>query len=518
MRELNTEKTLPELELTTLFQISGIIGQLLDLDHALESILEILSSSLSMERATVTLRDPGTGLLRIRASHGLSEDEKQRGIYHSGEGVTGTIFSSAQPFVVPDIGKEPLFLNKTQARDLRKESLAFIGVPILLQGEPVGVLSVDRLFGREVGFEEDIRFLTILAGLIAQFVAVNREVEKREKDLLTENRFLKAEVSEKYNHFFAVGVSPAMQVLKQMIAKVSPSNASVLLLGESGTGKTLTARIIHEMSSRARGPFVKVNCASLPDNLIESELFGYEKGAFTGASETKRGRFEDADTGSIFLDEIGELPMAVQSKLLRFLQDHEFERLGSARTRRLDVRIIAATNQDLSRTVQQSRFRSDLFYRLNVFPIAIPPLRERRSDVPLLANYFLEKTSKAYGRRLSFAPAALEALLDYAWPGNVRELENLIERLAIMTDGRLIERELLPTYLFPTAPKPAAGDSTLESMERQLVIEALERNGWVQQRAARDIGLTMRQMGYRVKKFGLDAMIRQKKAVPPIST
>jgi Nif-specific regulatory protein len=512
MREVDTKKTLHELELTTLFQISGIIGQILELDLALESILAILSRLLSMERATVTLREPETGMLRIRASHGLSLEEKQRGIYHSGEGVTGTIFSSAQPFVVPDIGKEPLFLNKTQARDLRKESLAFIGVPILLQGEPIGVLSVDRLFGREVGFEEDIRFLTILATLIAQFVAVNREVEKREKDLLTENRFLKAEVSEKYNHFFAVGVSPAMQDLKQMIAKVSPSKASVLLLGESGTGKTLTARIIHEMSSRARGPFVKVNCASLPDNLIESELFGYEKGAFTGAAETKRGRFEDAESGTIFLDEIGELPMGVQSKLLRFLQDHEFERLGGTKTRQLDVRIIAATNQDLSRAVKEGRFRSDLFYRLNVFPIAIPPLRERRSDVPLLANSFLEKTAKAYGRRLSFAPDALEALVNYAWPGNVRELENLIERLAIMADGRVIERELLPSYLFPTPTRPQAGDSTLESMERQLVIGALDRNDYVQQRAARDLGLTMRQMGYRVKKFRLEELIRQKKA------
>jgi Nif-specific regulatory protein len=517
MRDTEPEKTLHELELNTLFQISGIIGEILNLDHALESILEILSRSLSMERATVTLRDPHTGLLRIRVSHGLSADEKQRGIYRAGEGVTGTIFSSAQPFVVPDAGKEPLFLNKTQARDLRKESLAFIGVPILLQGEPVGVLSVDRLFGREVGFEEDIRFLTILATLVAQFVAVNREVEKREEKLLTENRFLKAEVSEKYNHFFAVGVSPAMQALKQMIAKVSPSKASVLLLGESGTGKTLTARIIHEMSGRERGPFVKVNCASLPDNLIESELFGFEKGAFTGAAETKRGRFEDAENGSIFLDEIGELPLAVQSKLLRFLQDHEFERLGSTRTRRLDVRIIAATNQDLSRAVKEGRFRSDLFYRLNVFPIAIPPLRERRSDVPLLANSFLEKTAKAYGRRLAFAPEALEALVDYAWPGNVRELENLIERLAIMADGRVIERELLPAYLFPTAPKPEAGDSTLESMERQLVIGALDRNDYVQQRAARDLGLTMRQMGCRVKKFRLEALIRRKKAaaIPP---
>jgi Nif-specific regulatory protein len=205
--------------------------------------------------------------------------------------------------------------------------------------------------------------------------------------------------------------------------------------------------------------------------------------------------------------------MAVQSKLLRFLQDHEFERLGSTKTRRLDVRIIAATNQDLSHAVKQGTFRSDLFYRLNVFPIAIPPLRERRSDVPLLANYFLEKTAKAYGRRLSFSPAALEVLANYSWPGNVRELENLIERLAIMADGLVIEPELLPGYL-STRPKRRAGDTTLESMERQLVIEALERNGWVQQRAAKDIGLSMRQMGYRVKKFRLESMIHRKNSAP----
>ncbi len=509
---MKTPSTIPEAELKALYRISGIVGQILDLNHALESILKILSDSLAMERATVTLKDPEIGWLKIRASHGLTETEKQRGIYHPGEGVTGRIYLSSQPFVVPDIGREPLFLNKTRARDVRKEAIAFIGVPILLQGEPVGVFSVDRLFGAEIAFEEDIRFLSIVATLIAQFVSVNREVARREKDLVAQNRYLKAEVSEKYNHFFAVGKSPAMEALKKTIAKVAPSRASVLLLGESGTGKTLTARIIHELSARAGGPFVKVNCAALPDNLIESELFGHEKGAFTGAVEAKRGRFEEAEAGSIFLDEIGEIPVAVQAKLLRFLQEREFERLGSTHTRQLDVRIIAATNRDLDQAVREGRFRSDLYYRLNVFPVAIPPLRERRGDIFLLANAFLEKTARTYGRRLRFSPQALERLAGYTWPGNVRELENLIERLAIMAEELEIRPEDLPEYLY-SRPQPVAclanDASSLQSMERQVIVDALVRHDGIQQRAARAVGLSMRQMGYRVKKFGLEHLITE---------
>ena len=278
----------------------------------------------SMRTKKITLKGRDTGLLRIIASHGLDPTEQRRGIYEPGEGITGSIFETAQPFAVPDIGKEPLFLNRTQARRLTKKSLAFIGVPIVLNNEPIGVLSVDRLFGPEVDFKEDIRFLTIVAALMAQFVQLNRQVERREEHLLTENRSLRAEVSAMYNHFFAVGVSPAMQTLNKMIQKVAPSKASVLLLGESGTGKTLTARIIHELSQRRRNPFAKVNCAALPDNLIESELFGHEKGAFTGATQLKKGRLEEADSGTVFIDEIGELPLPVKDKLLRFLQEREF--------------------------------------------------------------------------------------------------------------------------------------------------------------------------------------------------
>jgi Nif-specific regulatory protein len=511
------EPSIFELELNVLYAISRKIGRVLELDQTLSAILEILSTNLSMERATVTLKDGKTGLLRIIASHGLDPTEQKRGIYAPGEGVTGAIFKTAQPFAVPDIGREPLFLNRTQARNLSKSHLAFIGVPIVLNNDPIGVLSVDRLFGPEVDFKEDIRFLTIVATLMAQFVDLNREVERREETLITENRSLRAEVSAKYNHFFAVGVSPAMQHLNKMIRKVAPSRASVLLLGESGTGKTLTARIIHELSQRRRNPFTKVNCASLPDNLIESELFGHEKGAFTGATSQKKGRLEEADSGTVFLDEIGELPMAVQAKLLRFLQEREFERLGSTQTQKVDVRIIAATNVDLNEAVANGRFRADLFYRLNVFPIAIPPLRKRKADLPLLIDYFITKTSREYGEQFTFSEECMEILSGYDWPGNVRELENLIERMAIMAETPRIDTKMLPSYLFrgsescAFAVSESKGQSQLEIMEKETLLSSLARNDWIQQKAAREIGLTLRQMGYRVKKYNLGQIIRENK-------
>jgi Nif-specific regulatory protein len=504
-----------QLELKVLYEICGIIDQILSLDQVLESILAILSNSLSMERATVTLIDENSELLKIRASHDLAPEEKKRGIYKPDEGITGLIFCSAQPFIVPDIGQEPLFLNKTQARNLKKESISFIGVPITLKGEPIGVLSVDRLFETNISFKEDIRFLTIVSALIAQFVQINHEVRHRERNLVNENRFLRAEISEKYNHFFTVGVSPAMKSLNRMIQKVAPSKASVLLLGESGTGKTLTARIIHEISTRCRCPFIKVNCAALPDNLIESELFGYEKGAFSGAQQTKFGFLEEADTGTVFLDEIGELPLVVQAKLLHFLQEKELVRLGSTKTRKVDVRIIAATNTDLSLAVDKGLFRSDLYYRLNVFPIAIPPLRERKTDIPFLISYFLSKNAKDYGRKLSITDECIAIFSSYNWPGNVRELENVLERLVILSENEQIEKKDLPANLLQNDDKevyhPEIHKSGLEQMEHEMVIAALERHGWVQQDAAKEIGLSQRQMSYRVKKFKLEKMIREGK-------
>jgi Nif-specific regulatory protein len=506
-----------ETELKVLHQISRIIGQVLDLEQTLGDVLKIFSQSLAMERATVTLVDPDTGNLKILASHGLRGKEKNRGIYRPDEGVTGLIFSTAQPFVVPDISREPLFLNKTQSRTLKRESISFLGVPIILHGKPMGVLTVDRLFGAEISFEEDVRFLTIVATLIAQFIALNQQVKEREKNLKRQNRSLMAEVSEKYNHFFMVGRSQTMLRLRELIEKVAPSKASVLLLGESGTGKTLVARIIHELSQRARSSFVKLNCAAVPENLLESELFGHEKGAYTGATASKAGRFEEADGGTIFLDEIGELSQSLQAKLLRFLQDWEFERLGSNMTRKVDVRVIAATNKDLSRAVNEGTFREDLYYRLNVFPVDLPPLRERKEDIPLLANYFLEKAAKEYGRGLEFTPGSLKTLAEYAWPGNVRELENLIERLAIVVESPLIDDTALSSMLSNHSddterPDLQAGTfRRMQEIERREILGALERNQWVQSWAARELGFTLRQIGYRIKKFDLESLISSKR-------
>jgi Nif-specific regulatory protein len=499
-----------------LFEISQIMSQALDLDLALARILEILSDSMEMKRATVFLENQNTGNLAIRASHGLSRDEMSRGVYRPEEGITGHIFLSGQPLYVPDVSKEPRFLNKTKSRKIEQEFISFMGVPIHVHRRPVGVLTVDRLFGEEVSPEEDLRFLTVVAQLIGQFFSLNKQVEAREEELRRNNRLLKAEVSERYNNFFIVGQSLAMARLHNLVKKVAPSKASVLLLGESGTGKTLVARVIHTLSSRAGAPFVKINCAALPENLLESELFGHERGAFTGATAMKSGRVEEAHGGSIFLDEVAELTMPLQAKLLRFLQDREFERLGSTKTRKVDVRIIAATNADLSAMVKEGRFREDLFFRLNVLPILLPPLRERRQDIPLLLDHFLEKFSREYNRRLTLDPQARLILSEYHWPGNVREMENLVERLAILAEESHIGPVQLPGYLLNRQAAPAASSqapsfSRLDDLARQEIMSALERADWVQSRTARALGITLRQLNYRLQKYGLTELVRHQR-------
>ncbi len=506
--------TVTALELQVLYEISHIIGETLELDQTLAAILKIMGEELSMKRATVILQDEESERLFIRASHGLTDEEVQRGVYRMDEGVTGRIFRTNKPFVAPDIAKEPLFLDKTQSRRLEKGKVSFVGVPIQLKGQAIGVLTVDRLFGDEISFEEDIRFLTIVSTLISQMVNIIRQVRDREERLRLENVSLKAKLSKTYQRFFIVGQSRPMARVHQLIEKVAPTKATVLLLGESGTGKSLIARIIHELSDRANHTFTMVNCASLPETLLESELFGHEKGAFTGAAESKAGRFEEANKGSVFLDEIGEIPQNIQVKLLRFLQDREFERLGSTKTRKVDVRIIAATNKNLETEVAKGNFREDLYYRLNVFPILVPPLKERKEDIPALLNHFLDKLSREYDRRLRLTPKALDAIVRYDWPGNVREMENLLERLSIMTEGDTIDLADIPSFFFHKTETPIQRPpelASLEDIEKHEIIAALERNQWVQSRAARELNITLRQIGYRIKKFGLEAMVAQRR-------
>lgn len=522
MTHYKTESTstLEALEIQALYQIAQMIGSALDLDMALAEILRILHDTLRMERATLVLMEGADQRLAIRASYGLTERERQRGVYRVGEGIIGKIFKEAYPCVVPDIAEEPLFLNRTGARArFSKGETSFIGVPVILVDEPVGVLTVDRLFGPEISFEEDIRFLTVVAMLIAQFLSLNNAVKKKEELLVAENLSLKAEFKKRFSHHNIIGHGKAMQGVFRTIDKVAPSTATALLLGESGTGKELVARAVHLASLRRDQPFIKVNCAALPENLLESELLGHEKGAFTGATSIKLGRFELADKGTLFLDEIGELPLELQAKLLRVIQEKQFERLGGTRTIRVDVRIIAATNISLEQAVRENSFRADLYYRLNVVPILLPPLRERQEDIPFLLEHFLRISNRENNRQVAFSRDVLDFLCTYNWPGNVRELQNLVERLVIMADRNLVRMADLPTFMRaepeesvgtvpapvsqPRRPGPTSPGQSLQDLERQQVEAALKRNGWVQARAARELGLTQRQIGYRIKKFGL---------------
>ena len=517
------------LELKALYRIVKLIGSAVHLDTALSAILKVLHDTLRMERATLALLDDSNQHLTIRASYGLSVKEERRGVYGLDEGIYGQVFSTASPFIVPDVNSEPLFLNRTGARrPVSKTTISFIGVPVVLGEVSVGVLSVDRLFGLDVSFEEDVRFLTVVATLIAQFLNLNQAIRRDRQKLVQENLSLRAQLHDRHKKHYIIGHCKPMQEVFWNIERVAPSSATVLLLGESGTGKELVAQAIHEASPRRDKPFIKINCAALPETLLESELFGHEKGAFTGAGATRAGRFELADTGTLFLDEIGEIPLPLQAKLLRVLQEQQFERLGSTRTLTVDVRIIAATNVSLEDAVSAGSFRNDLYYRLNVVPIILPPLRKRRDDIPLLLDHFLRISNQRNEKNIRMSIDFLDLLTTYDWPGNVRELQNLVERLVILSTNDVLRVEDLPEYLIhpPAAAKTAENKEpilsptqvvyksteietassrhrSLEEVEREQVKDALIRHGWVQARAARELGLTQRQIGYRMKKFDL---------------
>lgn len=519
------------LELLALHKITELIGQAVDLETTLSSILKVLHDAMRMQRATLLLLDKTTQRLTIKASCGLTLEEELRGVYNPDEGVCGKIFRTRSPFVVPDIHSEPLFLNRTGARPaFGKEKLAFLGVPVLLHDTPVGVLSVDRLFGSDVSFEEDVRFLTVLSTLIAQFISLHDAIERKEARLKEENRSLKAKLHSLHDGHYIIGHSKPMREVYSIIEKIAPSSVTVLLLGESGTGKELVARAVHESGHRRDKPFIKVNCAALPETLLESELFGHERGAFTGAHATRPGRFELASNGTIFLDEIGEMPLALQAKMLRVLQEKQFERIGGSKTFDVDVRIIAATNVGLERAVERGEFRADLYYRLNVVPIVLPPLRERLEDIPLLLNHFLSSSNQRNNKKLLLTADLLDFLIEYSWPGNVREMQNMVERMVILAEGdRLTLDDLTPNVLswkrnttsnvahppvnmdvliskpVYDAGKPEVRKS-LQDIEKEEVEAALRRHGWVQVRAAAELGLTQRQMGYRIKKYRLSRL------------
>jgi Nif-specific regulatory protein len=493
--------------LTTLTELSHVFSGTLNLKHSLHRALEILEQRHGMIRSSVTLLE-GDSDLYIEASNGITADGQQAR-YRVGEGITGRVVESGKPIIVPQVSREPMLLNRAVQRINLREELTYICVPINIGRKTMGALGVDLRFKKDRDYDRTVKFLSVIAGMMAQAVRVERLVQAETERLVAENIHLREELREKYDFSNMVGSSGGMRQVYEQIAQVAPTNTTVLIRGESGTGKELIAHAIHYNSPRSKKPFVKVSCAALPETLIESELFGYERGAFTGAQSTKPGRFELAEGGTLFLDEIGDLSLATQIKLLRVIQTREFERLGSTEIIKIKARLVAATNKDLEKAISDGSFREDLYYRLNVFTIFIPPLRERKPDIMALTDHFLEKYTKEHGKNIRrISTPAIDMLMCYHWPGNVRELENAIERAVLICEGNVIHGHHLPPTLQTaeasgTVVKVSLHDA-IAAYERDLIQDALKTTRGNCRRAARLLSTTERIINYKVKKYAVD--------------
>ena len=502
----------PETEtqkLNSLLEISQTLSSTLDLRQSLGAVLEILEGHHGVTRSMVTLFRDNTEELHIEASTGLAKTGRQAR-YKLGEGIIGRVVQSGKPIVVPRVSREPMFLNRAGKRKKREEEdYSFICVPIPVNRETVGALGADLRYKQDRDFDQATKFFGIVASLVAHAVKVNQLVEREKERLVQENSYLRTELQERYEFSNIVGNSNAMKEVYTRVTQVARSNATVLIRGESGTGKELIAHAIHYNSLRAHKPFVRVSCAALPETLIESELFGYEKGAFTGANAQKKGRFELAHEGTLFLDEIGELDISLQTKLLRAIQEREFERLGGTETIKVNVRLIAATNKDLEEAMSKGTFREDLYYRLNVFSIFVPPLRDRKSDALLLADHFLDKYSIEHRKNIKrISTPAIDMLTAYHWPGNVRELENVIERAVLVCDGQVIHGHHLPPTL-QTAEVSGTSmnvslDDAVAAYEKDMIQDALKSARGNRAKAARLLQTTQRIVGYKIGKYEIN--------------
>lgn len=493
-------------EIRVIREISSAMVHERDPQRLLEQVLEVLHMRMGMLRGTIALLHDGT--LTIEASHGLDEAAKKLGRYHLGEGITGAVAASGRSEIVPDIRKDRRFLNRTGARDA-KDPVAFICVPIFSRNEVIGTLSIDRRHEPGMDLAHDAALLEIVGNITAGAVAIVVQRQEEREALEAENRNLR-ELSE--NPGDLVGNCSMMRRVYGQIRQVASSDATVLIRGSTGTGKELVARAIVRLSGRRDAPFVALNCAALPEALVESELFGHEKGAFTGATERRIGRAEEADGGTLFLDEIGDLTAQTQVKLLRFLQERTFSRVGSNREIRVNVRFIAATSRDLEALMREGKFREDLYYRLNIFPIMLPDLAKRRSDILLLAEHFAEKLGVRYNKKITrFSTTAVNMLLAYHWPGNVRELENCIERAILTsTDGAIHGYNLPPTLQTGEAAgnailpsENASLDTLVRSYERELIVDALKRTKGNLSAAGRILSVSPRMMHYKVHRLGI---------------
>lgn len=494
------------VKLKTLQEISRLLDLGLPLEEAIARVFTLLGERHKFQQCMLSLLNERTREIRVAVAVGMSERTRALGRYQVGEGITGRVVMSGRPVIVPDITDEPLYLNRLGNGLTELETRSFICVPINAHGHPIGALSA--YIRPQENFSLESQFLSVVAGFISQVLQAKQTLQPGHGDDEAQSQRSPFQLPHKADLGSLIGTSNSLMAALEQALQVAPAKTTVLLRGESGTGKELIAELIHRNSPRAAQPFIKVNCAALPESLIETELFGHERGAFTGAVMQRKGRFEMADGGTIFLDEVGELSLATQVKLLRVLQEREFERVGGTGTLQTDVRLIAATNKDLEKAIAEKTFREDLYYRLNVFTVFLPPLRERKPDVLLLADHFIEKYAKEHSkpvRRIS--TPAIDMLMSYHWPGNVRELENCIERAVVVCNDAVIHSHHLPPSLqtaevTDTMPQQSL-IAAVETLEREMITDALKITRGNQTRAALLLQVTERVINYKVKKFGI---------------
>jgi len=494
-------------ELEVLLEISYLLSNReIDLDE----VIRILADHLSAERIIVTIVNRETSTIVIEGSYGIDGQERKNAVYQFGKGIIGKVIDSGETVLIKKIAESEEFLNLTHApTHINGRDVSFICTPVRYKDEIIGTLSFHKVYEGVVSYDYDIRLLKIVGSMIGRTMRRRQEYAEEMELLRAENISLRGELTNRILPEKIKGNSSKMNEVFRLIESVAVTDATVLIRGESGVGKELIADAIHFNSPRKTKPFIKVNCAALPESLIESELFGHEKGAFTGASNTRIGRFEAANGGTIFLDEFGDIPASTQVKLLRVLQEREIERIGSTKPIRVDVRILCATNRNLEELMASGGFREDLYYRINVFPVYIPALRERINDIPILTDFFIDKFNKRHGKHIKrITSSAIDTLMVYHWPGNIRELENCIERACILSSDNVIRTNNLPASL-----QTAAGTETMQSgtldiilgkMEKQIIVDALIATKGNSTKAAEQLGITERMMGIRIKKYDIE--------------
>jgi Nif-specific regulatory protein len=526
-------------EISLLYDIAVMLASTTDVKESIEKGMRMLKRNSYLERCTLFMLSDDKNELELYASIDLTPQQQKMAVYKLGEGATGLAAKSAEPVVIENIHNNINYLNKIGT--VNTKSISYVAVPIIQDDGVIGVISANTCKSSGMDFDDVVRMLTIVGSLFGGTLATQIKFAKEKENLSELKTYYKDQALSEYKFESIIGKSNKMRLIFSILETVAPSDATILIRGETGTGKELIATAVHNLSKRKNAPFIKLNCAAISETLLESELFGHEKGAFTDAKEARKGRFELADGGTLFLDEIGDITPALQVKLLRILQEQEFERVGGNKTIKTNVRLVAATNRNLEEMVKNGEFREDLFYRLNVIPVNLPPLRERYEDVKLLIEHYLHKFMKENRKQMSFSKTALELLLDYPWPGNIRELQNTMERIVLICPDGVVEPEMLNHVLpfnyqkmhmpseqtqstvqeitpvetpvqqssepaEPVQPQQPQRftKATLQDMERESIIQALIEHRGIQTKAAAQLGMTARQIGYKIKKYKIE--------------